>query len=112
MAAVMTRGTAAHLGADLTMSHFRGGPVHIEPEGRPGFAVVVMSGAAWALADAGRHGGRIPRARKGSALNTPWGPRASVSPSSWPGFGISDQYADPAIRAGIDAIVARVRGAL
>jgi hypothetical protein len=89
-----------HVGVDLRMS--RAGKLIIGPESSSGRAAVAVGGA-YRLADQGRR--RVVRAyaRPGSALATPWGPRASVAGSTTKGFAITDEAHASAFKAGRQA---------
>lgn len=92
----------AILGADLRMSHFPAGPVRPRPEGVEATATVTVGGSVWGLATGGRRRPFGARARPGSALDTPWGPRASVEGSTSPGLGKPDETV--VLQAGVDAV--------
>lgn len=92
-----------YLGGDATMSG-TGRTVTVETDGAAGTATVTPGGA-WGLADGGRRvvrPARRPRGKRG--LATPWGPRASVKGSTWPGFGIGAAAQTEVADAGRQAI--------
>lgn len=108
MAAALTDVAAGYLGGDLAMSGL-GQRAVIEPASQGGSAVVRTAGA-YALADGGRRAVRPARARRHSALNTPWGPRDSVDGSTWAGFGITDRARTDVLDAGKQAFREAVVG--
>lgn len=85
---------ARDLGADRAFSGFRrrnarlGAGYDVEPDAT---YINLRPKGLWVLANTGRRAGNqriAPRKRGGAkALKTPWGPRASVKPSNWRGFG-------------------------
>lgn len=107
MADALESAISAKIGG-LTMSRFAGGPVRLEPSGAEGRAELGVSGATWTLADAGRRRVTGARARRGSGLRTPWGPRASVKGSTSAGFGIGASAGPDVMRAGVEAVRAKV----
>jgi hypothetical protein len=108
MSGEMKRATARYIGADLKMSNFRGGPAEFITETKNGEATLIMRGGTYALADTGRRQKKRAFARRGSALNTPWGPKSSVAGSRWSGFGITENHGPDALDMGIRAVVAEV----
>jgi hypothetical protein len=105
MAAALVDVASLYLGGDLTLGGV--GAATIDGSGETGTAHVA-TGGVYRLADAGRSTVRRAKARRWSALSTPWGPRANVSGSTWSGFGITDRAHDDVVEAGRNAI----RGAL
>lgn len=105
MAESMKKATARYIGADLRMSNFRGGPPTFKTENAKGQATLEIGGGTYALADTGRRQAKRAYARRGSALDTPWGPRASVRGSTWGGFHITERHAPEALDDGIRAII-------
>jgi hypothetical protein len=104
---VMHDATARVIGGDLRMSGLdHGGAARIESK-RSGRnqVVVTMSGASYTLADKGRRRAVPARARRGSALATPFGPRASVRGSTSRGHDITDRYGPKALDKAADVIV-------
>jgi hypothetical protein len=117
MSEVMTQATASAIGADLRLSHFRGGPATFEATGEPGLARLSISGAAYTIADKGRSGGpaRIRPFHQGKgghapALNTPRGYRAVIGPSSSAGKGITNANREAAYEAGKQAMLNAIWG--
>ena len=108
MAEEMKTATARYIGGDLRMSNFRGAAVEFRTETRSGEVTVEIAGGTYGLADKGRRQARRAWARRGSALATPWGPRASVRGSTTTGFNITDKHSDDAFDAGIRAVVAEL----
>ena len=103
---VMRQATAGYLGGKLTMSGLRGGEADFDTSAtRPDQVSIVGVGATFALADQGRQRSVEAHARRGSALATPWGPRASAAGSTWAGFGITQRHGSEALKAAADAIV-------
>jgi hypothetical protein len=100
VAAAAASAMVEQVGVDLRMS--RAGKLIIGPESSSGRAAVAVGGA-YRLADQGRR--RVVRAyaRPGSALATPWGPRASVAGSTTKGFAITDEAHASAFKAGRQA---------
>jgi hypothetical protein len=101
MATALADVASLYMGGDLTLG--RAGEATIEGSGDTGVAHVA-TGGTYRLADAGRHRSVRAEARWYSALNTPWGPRANVSGSTWAGFGITERARDDVLAAGRDAI--------
>lgn len=104
---VMKRATAAVIGGDLRMSGLkRGGPARIEVKSAARNHVTIeMSGASYTLADKGRRRRVEARARRGSALATPAGPRASARGSTTRGHNITDRAGSKALDKAADEIV-------
>lgn len=107
----MRTGTARMIGADMRLSGFKGGPVKLDGESKPGLAFLALAGATYALADGGRRRARrsITPKRKGrrrghpAALMTPAGPRYRVRGSTTRPMRITDTYAPKALEAGVEA---------
>jgi hypothetical protein len=104
MADTLTIATASYLGPGLTFSG-GAGTATITPRSVQGRASVA-TGGAYGLANHGRSAVVTAHAAAGSALVTPWGPRASVKGSTWGGFGITAAHSAEAFEAGTDAAVA------
>jgi hypothetical protein len=104
---VIKAATARVIGGDMRMSGLkRGGPARIESKGGGKNSVVVtMSGAAYSLADKGRRRAVAAKARPGSALATPRGPRASARGSTTRGAHITERAGPKALKAAADQIV-------
>ena len=103
---VMRQATAGYLGGKLSMSGLVGGEAEFDTSRtRPSHVSIIGVGGTFALADHGRQRRVEAHARRGSALNTPWGPRASAAGSTWAGFGITDRHGSEALQAAADAIV-------
>lgn len=105
MAESMKHATARYLGSDLRMHNFRGDAPTFKTETKTGAATVEIGGGTYALADKGRRQAKRAYPRRGRALDTPWGPRASVKGSTWDGFNITERHAPEALDDGIRAIV-------
>lgn len=108
MADEMRKSLALYIGGDLRMSRFPGAPPTFTTSSSKGEATLELGGGTYALADKGRRQAKRARARRGSALRTPWGPRRSVRGSRWPGFSVTERHAAGALEAGVDAITAAV----
>ena len=105
-AEVMRQATASYLGGKLTMSGLGGGEAEFDTSNtRASHVSIVGVGGTFALADQGRQRSVEAHAGRGSALNTPWGPRASAKGSTWAGFGITDRHGGEALQAAAAAIV-------
>lgn len=105
MAESMKRATARYLGSDLRMHNFRGDAPTFKTETKTGAATVEIGGGTYALADGGRRQAKRAYPRRGRALSTPWGPRASAKGSTWGGFHITERHAPEALDDGIRAII-------
>ena len=104
MAESMRKATARYIGGDLRMHNFRGGPPTFKTENAKGLATLEIGGGTYALADKGRRQAKRAFAR-GRALDTPWGPKASVKGSTWGGFNITERHSAEALDDGIRAII-------
>ena len=102
---VMRQATAAVIGGDLAMSGLKGGPARIEAKPGRNRVVVEMSGGAYTLADKGRRRAVPAKARPGSALATPFGPRLSVRGSTTAGAHITDRAGPKALDEAAERIV-------
>lgn len=99
MASTLSDVAAQYMGGDLALSGTKRGAAVITPDERGG-AAIVRTGGVYGLADGGRRVVRPALAPRRSALTTPWGPRASVSGSTWAGFGITDRARGDVFEAG------------
>jgi hypothetical protein len=113
---VMRSGTSRMIGADLRLSGFKGPPVSLDGQHKPGLAHIELGGATYNLADKGRQKsrGRIwpkhgiksraknvrkTRGRPGHrpTMKTPAGYRYTVKGSRTRGKRITDTYAPRAL---------------
>lgn len=112
----MVTATQRYVGADMSMSGFKGGPATFKVEAKPERAVLTLSGGTYALADKGRRRARRrlyakPRRRRGrrSALDTPRGWRRLARGSRWGGFHITERHAPDALDQGMAAALIEIR---
>lgn len=107
MAEELRNAARSELGGDLTLSG-GGGTVVIDGESTRG-RLVVKVGGAYRLVNDGRRRVVAASAPLGHALNTPWGPRQSVSGSTTRGKRITESARSHVFRAGRDGVMEEVK---